>query len=91
MEMLDYELDWNTGKKLTGCSDLQVRYVQGICRGLNKSASAKAAGYNGSDNAIRSQASRAHKSSKVQALLAWARAGGARAASCGWTARRWLG
>jgi hypothetical protein len=79
MEM-DYdapELDWAIGKELTGCSDLQVRYVQGICQGLNRSAAAKRAGYVGTDNAIRSQASRAHKSSKVQALLGWARTGGA--------------
>ena len=43
-EMPEHEIDWNAGAELTGCSALQVRFVQGLCQGLSKTRAAKAAG-----------------------------------------------
>lgn len=77
MEQSTNILDWSEGQELTGCSDLQVRFAQGLVQGLSKTAAARQAGSEGEDATLRSVASRASQSHKVKALLSWARSRGA--------------
>jgi len=75
---LQTELDWSEAKELIGASDKQIAFARAIVeKGASRTAAARAAGYSGTDNALRAVASRAYKSGKVQSLFAWAKAGGA--------------
>lgn len=62
---------------MLGLSELQLRYCQARLKGLNKTRAAKAAGYSGTDEALRSAGSQAEKSGKVQNFLKLAAAAGA--------------
>jgi hypothetical protein len=76
-ELAAPEIDWEVGRDLVGASARQVKFAQGLVNGLSQTASARHAGYAGTDSALRGAASRIAKSSKVRALVQWARAGGA--------------
>jgi hypothetical protein len=71
------EIDWAAGAELVGASPLQVKFVQGLCAGLNQTQACKQAGYRGQGAALRGAASRLAKGNRVRALLSWAQAGGA--------------
>jgi hypothetical protein len=76
-EMSTIEIDWHEGQDLTGCTDQQTKFVQGLVEGKNKFQAYRDAGYGMDGAAGRGAASRLAKSHKVRALLAWAKGGGA--------------
>ncbi len=71
------DLNWLEGQEQTGCSDRQVKFVQALMQGANKTQAAREAGYAGEGSTLRSSASQLAKSHKVRALISWAQIGGA--------------
>jgi len=71
------DFDWREAQELTGCSDQQVAFVRSVCQGASLTQAARVAQYAGKGSSLRGQASRIHKSRKVQSLLALARSGDA--------------
>jgi muconolactone delta-isomerase len=70
------EIDWSAGQELVGTSEMQTAFARAIVEGLNQTRAARAAGYQGSDDQMRSIGHRVMQSTKVKALVAWARQGG---------------
>jgi hypothetical protein len=63
------DLDWNEGADLTGCTPMQVKFVQGMVEGLSKYAAYRAAGYMMEGSAGRGAASRERASASLQGSL----------------------
>lgn len=63
--------------KMLGLSDKQYKFALARLKGANKTQSARAAGYGGSDEDMRSTGSRVAASEKVKAFLKWAETSGA--------------
>ena len=72
----DAVIDLTEGAELINTTAKQTRLVEGLLMGMNKTAAAKRAGYEGEGVGLRSTASQASRSDKVLALLAWAESKG---------------
>lgn len=69
--------DWDDAARILGASEKQVAFAKAIVRGMNQTQAARAAGYAGDDEQIRSAGYSAMQSAKVRSLIAWAKEEGA--------------
>lgn len=74
---LGSSFDPQEAKRTLRLTDLQFKAAMTYLRGANLTQCAKAAGYSGSDDALRTAGSRVFKSKRVQSFLAWAKMEGA--------------